>query len=69
MCSCLPGYYETGNDELNCGKCSYKCATCSGSADNCTSCATGLGRTSAIKPNCDCLPGYFDDGNDNADCI
>lgn len=52
-CKCnLTGTYLSGN---NCLDCNIKCAECTGSATNCTTCKTG-NRTDA--PTCACLPGY-----------
>ena len=63
-CSCNSGYYETGADTLNCGKCLYPCLNCTGSSTNCTSCATTLDR--GLKPTCICNDNFYDN---NSSCV
>lgn len=61
-CPCIEGYYEK---ERVCLKCSERCVTCVGSADNCLSCLYG---NSNGPPDCSC-PEYLQLNTKTVECV
>jgi hypothetical protein len=58
-CDCNPGFFDEGNNDVNCALCDHACDTCLTSSDNCTQCSARDNINS--KPGCLCADGYFED--------
>ncbi|CAK55637.1 unnamed protein product (macronuclear) [Paramecium tetraurelia] len=68
QCVCKDGHLEKQIGDQICLKCSYRCASCSGSIDNCDSCPDFSFRDLGVNNSCLCPPKYLDQP-ENPICI
>ncbi|CAK58841.1 unnamed protein product (macronuclear) [Paramecium tetraurelia] len=68
LCACLDTYMGKTVGDPMCYKCSYRCANCSGTIDNCTACPLYSYRDLGTNNSCSCPDKMYDPPN-NPICI